>query len=403
MKPELSWWLLLPLLLSLAYGCVQTYATLSVNLPLRNRWVGAIVAAAGTAAITLSWSMLGYSLPILYITIYLVQIASLLVNNNVRTKNWFMVNLSCANALALHLILIGVAALAQGTTMYALLADPFWRLISISVVLVVYLVLDIAFLCNTKFAQTLSAEAESPEAASFMGLLFFCVVYLLVDSSLCIFELEPLYPPLFLVGSSAVVLFTLARFLLHINTLIKNHHLKEEHDRLTTKLEESEESADILRRLTQRDALTGAYSRRYAMTYIDTMVKAGTSFSLVFMDIDKLKMVNDTQGHDAGDAYLCGFTKTLRGKLRNCDFLARLGGDEFVVLMPGCSAGTAGVRIEKIRDSMEQDEQKFPFSYGVVAFENGNMDAAQLIRKADQAMYRDKMRRHQREGWRHNA
>lgn len=403
MRPELSWWLLLPLLLSLIYGFVQSYATLSVNLPLHNRWIGSMVAAAGTASITLSWSVFGYSLPVLYITIYLVQIAILLANNNMRTKNWFMVNLSFANAMALHLILIGVATLVQGTTMYALLAEPFWRMISISAVLAVYLGFDIAFLCNAKFAQTLSIEAESPEATSFMGLLCFCVVYLLVDSSLCIFELEPLYPPLFLVGSSAVVLFTLVSFLLHINTLIKNHHLKEEYDRLTSKLERSEESADILRRLTQRDSLTGAYSRRYAMTHITTLVEDGKSFSLVFMDIDKLKTINDTQGHDAGDAYLCGFTKALGSKLRSCDLLARIGGDEFVVLMPGCNAATAGARIEEIRDMLEQGEQRFPFSYGVVAFENGKKDAAQLIREADQAMYRDKMRRHQQEGWRHNV
>lgn len=397
---EFSWWLLLPGALSVLYGYTESRAKAAIKLPALRVWSSCFVTSLVTASLTVVWAAGGYPLPLLYLLVYLCQSVRLLVGHPVQMKNWFILNISYANTLALHLITIGIAALIRNATMNALLEDPFWRTMSVSAVLLISIVEDISFLRWPNFSALLTAEAESEEARPFMAFLWFCAVYLLVDSTLCVFELEPLYPPLFLIGSSAVVIFTLIRFLLHINALIRNNHLKDEHDRLTSILVASEERTDTLQQLTDRDALTGAFSRRYAMERIDAMIEADSPFSLIFLDLDGLKKINDLEGHGVADVYLIQFSRTLEGRLRDEDMLARVGGDEFIVLIPGCDAQTADGRFRRIRNELEQERQgepTFRFSYGVTAFPQGKKDAELLIREADLAMYQDKTQRHRGE------
>lgn len=401
MKLDGSWWLLLPLLLSVFYGYTQSRTKGILHSSAgqgRASWPVTTLAVAG---LMLGWAEIGFPLPFFYILVYLLQALHLLNSRPASVKSWFLLNLNYANSLALHLILIGVAALLQKTTMHALLDSSFWRTISVSVVLLVVVIQDLCFLLLPNLASALLTEAESQEAGPFMAFLWFCAGYLLIDSTLCVFELEPVYPPLFLISSSVVVIFTLIRFLLHIHTLIKNNHLEKEHDMLSSQLEATEVSAGYLQQMVERDVLTGAYSRRYALERMDTLLQAESPFSLVFLDLDALKKINDTQGHDAGDAYLISFVETLEGRLRDCDLLARVGGDEFIVLMPGCAAEAATQRIQEIRSALEQvrqGEATFRFSYGVTACPDGIRDGERLIHEADQAMYRDKAQRHREEG-----
>lgn len=401
MSPDFIWLLLIPLLLSVFYSYTQSRIMIVLQLLVGRFPLIWLITSLAIAFLSLSWSIMGYPLPMLYVIVYLFQAFRLLAGRPVGLKNWFMLNLYYANSLSLHLILIGAAALVQNTAMSTLLELPLWRLISISTVLGVGLLQDLCFLFCPNFSNLLSAEAESEEAKPFMAFLWFCAGYLLVDSILCVSTLEPLYPPLFLVGSSMVVMFTLIRFLLHINALIKSNHLKEEHDQLESRLEATEESNLTLRQIAERDALTGVYSRRYAMDHINALVADKTPFSLVFLDLDLLKKINDTQGHDAGDAYLIQFAKALGDRLRERDLLARVGGDEFIVLMPGCPPATADSRIEEIRQLLEspsQGECRFRFSYGVTAPNGHQADGEILIREADRAMYLDKLRRRQERG-----
>lgn len=401
MRPDLSWWLLLPLLLSISYGYTESRIMSNIRLSVGRPCLTWLIISLASALLTLAWSIIGFPLPVLYILVYLLQAVRLLAGRPVGLKNWFMLNLYYANSLSLHLILIGTAALIRKTAMSTLLELPFWRLLSVSAVLAISLLQDLCFLSWPRFSALLSAEAESEEAKPFMAFLGFCAGYLLVDSTLCVFPLEPLYPPLFLIGSSLVVMFTLIRFLLHIHALIQSNHLKEEHDRLESRLVASEESNLTLRQLADRDALTGVYSRRYAMARINALVADGTPFSLVFLDLDQLKKVNDTMGHDAGDTYLIQFAKALGDRLREHDLLARVGGDEFIVLIPDCPLAAAESRIGEIRHLLETPCQGgccFPFSYGVTAPAGHQADGEILIREADQAMYLDKLRRRQEGG-----
>lgn len=348
-----------------------------------------------------AWVAFGFPLPLFDIVIYLLYAVNIFVKPSQRTRDWFMLNLSYANLLALHFIIVGVGALVQRTSMYVFLSTPFGRNMSVSILLVVCILEDLCFLLSHKLSSMLIADADSKEAQPFMAFLWFCVGYMLIDSLLCSFELEPVYPSLFLIGSSIAVMFTLIRFLLHINTLVKNHHWKTEHDRLSSMLETAEETVDTLRQLAQKDILTGVYSRLYAMERIDALIAGKAPFALVFIDLDALKQINDSQGHDAGDAYLIGFVGVLQKCLRECDMLARVGGDEFIVLMPDCSIAAAEKRFETIRNSLEiesPNNNAFRFSYGISAFSQDITDAKALLGAADSAMYRDKVRRHAQGG-----
>ena len=113
-----------------------------------------------------------------------------------------------------------------------------------------------------------------------------------------------------------------------ISAQIRN---KKTNDRLRATLLESLNAAVT-------DSLTGLYNRRYALTHLshlfDKSMSSGTELSLIMVDLDHFKRVNDQYGHAAGDAVLYKVAQTLKGAIRASDLLARLGGEEFVVILP---------------------------------------------------------------------
>lgn len=298
--------------------------------------------------------------------------------------------------MSLHLALIGAGALLMGETMHALLTDGFWRTVSTAAVLTASIVEDLLFLRRPKLPSMLAAASDSVEARPFMAFLWFCTGYLLVDSFLCVVELEPLYPPLFLIGSISVLMYLVIRFLLHIGAIIRDEYLKNEHNRLSVRLEAAHKNAGNLKRMVDRDALTGALSRRYMMERVNALKERGEPFSLAFLDLDGLKRINDSEGHDAGDRHLIGFTQAIEAWLREGDQLARMSGDEFLILLPGCDGAAAERRIAGIRRALETRSggAVYRFSYGVAASVPGDgKNAEALLAEADRAMYRDKEQR----------
>jgi diguanylate cyclase (GGDEF)-like protein/PAS domain S-box-containing protein len=151
--------------------------------------------------------------------------------------------------------------------------------------------------------------------------------------------------------------------------------------------------------LATHDVLTGLPNRRYLEDILQKSIaraKRGTPSSLLFMDLDYFKIINDTIGHDAGDKALVIFAKLLSVELRGEDTVFRLGGDEFAVLLDGVSAAEAYSIAERIRVAVEA----FPFSLcerdfhlalsiGVVEID-GNLSPMVLLSRADAAMYKAK-------------
>lgn len=395
MNIELSWFLLLPVGLSALYGLTEYHVMIALGRSAERAAAQWFSVFLPMAVLTAAWAAVGFPLPIFYMLLYPARTARFIGSGFGQARRLFYLNLDYVNSLSLHLVFIGLAALMQGSTMHELLTNPVWRILSVSCLLLIGLLEDLASLCKKGLSRSLVAAAGSPEAHPFMAFLWFSNGYLLMDSLLCMADPDPVYTPLFLIGSSSILMLFQIRFLVHIDSLIRNNHLQEEHDALAAELAERDRSVGELRHLAERDTLTDVVSRRSAMDRLTLLLHSGQEFSLAFLDLDHLKQVNDQQGHDAGDRYLIKFTELLGARLRSGDVLARVGGDEFVVLMPGCDGETAAQRIGAIRDALpEAAAGSFRFSFGITHVAPGSgKDAETLLGEADRAMYRDKAKR----------
>jgi diguanylate cyclase (GGDEF)-like protein len=156
--------------------------------------------------------------------------------------------------------------------------------------------------------------------------------------------------------------------------------------------------------LTITDDLTKLFNSRYLNLYIGREIKRckrhGIPLSVIFLDLDGFKGVNDTYGHLAGSRTLTEVGAILSTAVRESDILARYGGDEFVVVLPETPPSGALVIAERIRKSIEQhcflQEQglaaRISASFGIASYPDHALTPEGLIQKADQAMYRVKER-----------
>ncbi len=148
------------------------------------------------------------------------------------------------------------------------------------------------------------------------------------------------------------------------------------------------------------DTLTGVLSSEGLKRYINELIENEEKFSVIFIDLDRLKSVNDRFGHDMGDRFLKYFAKKLSEFFRAEDKIGRLGGDEFLIVLRNCPE-------EKARKKIEEAEKSFPpfspeddptisinvsFSYGVEEWKEG-MSLREVIKRADEKMYRMKRSR----------
>jgi diguanylate cyclase (GGDEF)-like protein len=135
------------------------------------------------------------------------------------------------------------------------------------------------------------------------------------------------------------------------------------------------------------DDLTGLLNRRgWRMAAERELARAGrdgSSIALVILDLDRLKEINDTRGHDEGDRALCNTAERMRSAFRAGDVLARLGGDEFGALLMDNSDGQAMAAVERLRGATPELAS---FSAGAAAW-NGQEALEELMRRADVALY----------------
>ncbi|MGN6501920.1 MAG: diguanylate cyclase [Pseudolysinimonas sp.] len=154
-----------------------------------------------------------------------------------------------------------------------------------------------------------------------------------------------------------------------------------------------------LRRAAMHDEVTGLPNRRLVEEDVTrTLLERGAALSVIFIDLDGFKAVNDRLGHAAGDALLREVGVRLRGVIRESDVLGRFGGDEFIAVAAVESPGDAAVLADRIRLSIAEPFAELPAdivvtaSVGVVTVGNDGAPVMdQLIRAADHAMYEAKM------------
>ncbi|MEA2905676.1 MAG: two-component system, cell cycle response regulator [Alphaproteobacteria bacterium] len=150
------------------------------------------------------------------------------------------------------------------------------------------------------------------------------------------------------------------------------------------------------------DALTGLYNRRYMETHVGTLVEQaisrGKPLTVLVLDIDYFKSVNDSYGHDAGDDVLREFALRIRKSIRGIDLACRYGGEEFVVVMPETDMSVATMVAERLRRRIASEafavQQggrtiEVTISIGIAALGRDD-NAATVLKRADQALYRAK-------------
>lgn len=146
------------------------------------------------------------------------------------------------------------------------------------------------------------------------------------------------------------------------------------------------------------DCLTGVKTRRFFLEAVQAewsrASRSGRPFSLLLLDLDRFKEVNDTLGHLEGDLVLARVGRVLEQKCRHSNVVARYGGDEFIILMPETSTDQAQMLGERLRKWLAQDavlaERSVTGSFGIASFPLHGSTIEDIIRRADQAMYGSK-------------
>jgi diguanylate cyclase (GGDEF)-like protein len=152
---------------------------------------------------------------------------------------------------------------------------------------------------------------------------------------------------------------------------------------------------DLERELARTDQVTGAPNRHLfveaAKAEMERARRYGRHFSVAYLDVDDFKLLNDRQGHDAGDAALRRTAEVIAANLRGLDRFARIGGDEFAILLPETAAEAAREVADRIRqkllDAAGQAGWPVTFSIGVAGFRSPPNSVEELLRVADELMY----------------
>jgi len=185
---------------------------------------------------------------------------------------------------------------------------------------------------------------------------------------------------------------------------LQREHLQLLADKLYQKVSELEKANEQLRNTSLNDNLTGLNNRRGFMILATGLLKfarrAGYSLSLIYIDLDSLKYINDTFGHIAGDTALIQFARILTDTFRDSDVIGRLGGDEFVVMIIDAAESDLAsmqTRLQSIVDAYNLQAgsgQALSFSLGVIRIASDSTSTTEeLLSQADEAMYKHKLSR----------
>ena len=153
-----------------------------------------------------------------------------------------------------------------------------------------------------------------------------------------------------------------------------------------------------LEKMAMTDQLTGLYNRHFLMPFINKALTTAKRYnyplSIVMIDLDKFKLINDELGHAVGDQLLCDISQILKNNCRNEDAAIRLGGDEFLLILPHCSLEQAEQKTLALKAAIKElppAEYRTSASFGISSTEEGAFDFEKLFSVADAAAYKAKM------------
>ncbi len=202
---------------------------------------------------------------------------------------------------------------------------------------------------------------------------------------------------------------SLSSYLTTLNIITTQKSLKEKEiinesieDRIIARTRILEDTQKHLLEQVNRDSMTGLYNRRYLNVMADSLLfntkKDQIEMSVIMIDIDDFKVINDTYGHATGDDVICNIAKLLEQFTRSSDICVRFGGEEFLIVLPHTSVEN-GIKIaEKLRKIVEKSvlfsktkqEVKYTISVGISKVEQGDSSLETALNKADILLYQAK-------------
>ncbi len=196
---------------------------------------------------------------------------------------------------------------------------------------------------------------------------------------------------------------------LHIQSVVRDisqrkqveEDLRIANQKLQRQIRAVERLRDELHEQALHDSLTGLHNRRYLKEVLNQEVqrtkRSQQPLSIIVMDIDHFKIINDTYGHQVGDLMLKETARLIKTHARGYDFVCRYGGEEFLLILPGASTTDAFARADEIRQkcttlSIPHNGEKLnvTISMGVATYPDHDTDVEKVIIKADQALYHSK-------------
>jgi len=187
--------------------------------------------------------------------------------------------------------------------------------------------------------------------------------------------------------------------LFSVYTLFQQVQLRRTRVRLAEQVEISAQQqlrAEEFLKLAMLDPLTGLPNRRGVQDRLATEISRArrykSALTVLMLDLDNFKQLNDHYGHTVGDSAMTIFAERLRSAIRGSDLAARMGGDEFVVLLPACNLGQVQRvlgRLSPLEIEVEDKQIPFAFSAGWTEYRHGETPE-QLLERADSALYAEK-------------
>lgn len=323
---------------------------------------------------------------------YIVSHKLLLISIKNSDNKHFIPNIAVINFCILHLITISIMSIVENTSPDIIFVNMSSRIISILIASILDFIL---WYSMDKIKEHIYVITQNQiEFSLFLKFIYFTLGYILFDSIQIAFSPPSALTSYFILGSNILLSLQMIIFINHIYSIEKNIYLEKEHNRLKMIKQEQLLKVNLLKKKANIDELTSAYNRKFAFEKIQHYIDNSLLFSLIYIDLDKLKTINDKYGHLAGDNYIINFSSIIISNLKADDIFARIGGDEFIVIMPKSNENTTKEFIEKIRKSMYN---KISFSYGIVEVPSENkMTVEEIINIADIRMYTNKQNNHKR-------
>jgi len=183
---------------------------------------------------------------------------------------------------------------------------------------------------------------------------------------------------------------------------VRTHlELQQTQKQLKRLVKEREKLTNLLRKLASTDPLTGLWNRRHLLTIgfqeFNRACRYKRSLSVLIVDMDNFKKINDEYGHTMGDEILKGVAKSIVGSLREADYCGRFGGEEFVTLLPETDSAGAMRVAERLRQGVEQitigigeEQVQMTVTVGVASYQLDDSSIEVIIQRANQALYHAK-------------